>query len=212
MYIFGAPLPAYTASYSGFKLSDTPASLTTPVSITSAATQSSPVGTYAIVPSAAASGNYIVNFANGAIYIIGAQSSGALASSANPALPGATVTFTYTLSPVAPSTAVPGGTVTFKTNGVIATTTAAINGSGAASFSTAQLPHGLSTITAEYAGDGNFSGATNSLTQNINSPVIANTDTIERYPLSSVKVRKSTLLANDTDADTDTLTDRKSVV
>ena len=204
--IFGAPLPAYTANYSGFKLSDTPASLTTPVSITSAATQSSPVGTYAIVPTAAASGNYIVSFANGAIYIIGAQSSGALASSANPALPGAMVTFTYTLSPVAPSTAIPGGTVTFKTNGVIATTTAAINGSGAASFSTAQLPHGLSTITAEYAGDGNFSGATNSLTQNINSPVIANTDTIERYPLSSVKVRKSTLLANDTDADTDTLT------
>jgi hypothetical protein len=68
------------------------------------------------------------------------------------------------------------------------------------------LPHGYHTITAEYAGDGNFSGATNSLTQNINSPVVANTDTLERYPLSTIKVRKSTLLANDTDADNDTLT------
>lgn len=203
--IFGAPLPAYTASYSGFKLTDTPASLTTPVSLTSAATQSSPVGTYAIVPAAAASPNYTVSFVDGSLYIIGAQSSALLVSSANPALPGATVTFTFTLTPVAPSTATPGGTVTFKTNGVIAAA-AAVNGGGVATFSTADLPHGLHTITAEYAGDGNFSGTTNSLTQNINSPVVANTDTIERYPLNTVKVRKSTLLANDTDADGDPLT------
>lgn len=203
--IFGAPLPTYTASYGGFKLSDTPASLTTPVALNSAATQSSPVGTYAIVASAAASPNYTVSFVNGTLHIIGAQSVGALASSANPALPAATVTFTYTLSPVAPSTETPTGTVTFKTNGTVATT-AAINGSGVASYSTADLPHGYHTITAEYAGDGNFSGATNILTQNINSPVVAATDTLERYPLSTIKVRKSTLLANDTDADLDTLT------
>ena len=203
--IFGAPLPAYTASYSGFKLSDTPASLTTPVSLNSAATQSSPVGVYDIVPSAAASANYTVSFVNGTLYIIGAQSSGALASSANPALPLANVTFTYTLSPVAPSTVTPGGTVTFKTNGVIATSTAAIS-SGVASYSTAELPHGYHTITAEYAGDGNFSGATNSFTQNINAPVVANADTLERYPLSTIKVRKSALLGNDTDADNDPLT------
>ena len=203
--IFGAPLPTYTASYSGFKLSDTFASLTTPVSLASAATQSSPVGTYAMVPSAAAGSNYTVSFANGTLYIIGAQSSGALASSANPATPGANVTFTYTLSPVAPSTATPSGTVTFKTNGTIATT-ATINGGGVASCSTAALTHGYHTITAEYAGDGNFSGATNALTQNINSPVVANADTLERYPLSTIKVRKSTLLANDSDADNDTLT------
>lgn len=203
--IFGAPLPAYTASYSGFKLSDTPASLATPVSLNSAAMQSSPVGTYAIVASAAASPNYTVSFVNGTLYIVSAQSSGVLASSANPALPAANVTFTYTLSPVAPSTGTPAGTVTFKTNGVTATT-AAINGSGVASYSTADLPHGYHTITAEYAGDGNFSGATNSLTQNINSPVVASADTLERYPLSTIKVRKSTLLANDTDADLDTLT------
>ncbi len=204
--IFGAPLPAYTASYSGFKLSDTAASLTTPVSLTSPAIQSSPVGTYAITPADAASPNYTVSFVNGTLYIIGAQSTGALASSANPAAQGANVTFTYALSPVAPSTATPSGTVTFKTNGVIATSTAAINGSGVASYSTTELPHGLSTITAEYAGDGNFSGATNSLTQNINSPVVANADTLERYPLSTIKVRKSTLLDNDTDADNDLLT------
>jgi hypothetical protein len=202
--IFGAPLPTYTASYSGFKLSDNPASLTTPVALNSAATQSSPVGAYDIVPSAAAGSNYVVSFVNGALYIIGAQSSGALASSANPALPAANVTFTYTLSPVAPSTETPTGTVTFKTNGVAATS-AAISG-GVASYSTTQLPHGYHIITTEYAGDGNFSGATNSLTQNINSPVVANADALERYPLSTIKVRKSTLLANDTDADGDTLT------
>lgn len=203
--VSGAPLPVFTATYSGFKLSDGSGNLTTLVSLTSAATQSSPVGTYAVVASDAASPDYSITFVHGTLHVISAHAIGVLASSANPALPGVTVMFTYTLNPLAPSAATPSGTVAFRTNGVTAATVS-INGSGVAEFSTAELPHGYHSITAEYAGDGNFSGATNSLKQNINTPVAALNDSIERYPLSTVKVKKSALLANDSDADGDALT------
>jgi hypothetical protein len=61
---------------------------------------------------------------------------------------------------------------------------------------------------AEYAGSLNFAGTTNSLAPNqvIDTPPVAGNDTIERYPTQGVKVRLSTLLANDSDADSDTLT------
>ena len=42
--------------------------------------------------------------------------------------------------------------------------------------------------------------------QVINTPPVAGADTIERYASQGVKVRLSTLLANDSDADGDTLT------
>src|SRR5439155_870843 len=79
---------------------------------------------------------------------------------------------------------------------------------GVATFTTNNLAHGSHTVAAEYAGNLNFVGTTNSLAQNqvINTPPLAGNDTIERNPAVSVKVRLSTLLANDSDADGDTLT------
>ena len=45
---FGLPVPTLTATYSGFMNGDTPASLTSPVALSTAAAAGSPVGIYAI--------------------------------------------------------------------------------------------------------------------------------------------------------------------
>jgi hypothetical protein len=61
---------------------------------------------------------------------------------------------------------------------------------------------------AEYPGDANFFGVSNSLApvQLVNTPPVAGTDTIERYASNGTKVEISTLLANDSDADGDIVT------
>src|SRR5205085_5022783 len=60
--VYGAGLPALTASYSGFVNGDTVASLDTPLSLTTTATASSAVGTYPIVASGASDANYTISF------------------------------------------------------------------------------------------------------------------------------------------------------
>jgi hypothetical protein len=110
-----------------------------------------------------------------------------------------------TLSAVAPGAGTPTGTVNFKVDGTLLGS--GTLSSGEATFTTNNLAHGSHTISAEYAGDTNFGGATNTLAQSqvINTPPVAGADTIERYPTGTVKVRLTTLLANDSDADSDSL-------
>jgi len=67
--IYGAALPALTASYSGFVNGDTPASLTTPVSLGTVTTASSPVGNYTITASRAVDTDYIINFVSGTLKV-----------------------------------------------------------------------------------------------------------------------------------------------
>jgi hypothetical protein len=66
---YGAALPAFTASYSGFVNSETPAVLTTPVTFSTAATAASNGGTYAIHPSGATAANYAITFVDGTLTI-----------------------------------------------------------------------------------------------------------------------------------------------
>jgi subtilisin-like proprotein convertase family protein len=203
---FGQALPAFTASYSGFVPGEDTNSLTSLATVSTTATATSDVGTYPISAIGAASPNYTFTYVDGTLTITQALSSGVVVSSANPALPGASVTFTATLSAVAPGAGAPAGTVNFRIDGSIIGSGNLVG--GVASFSTSNLAHGSHTVTAEYAGSLNFVGTTNSLAQSqvINTPPVANDDTIQRNPTQSVKVRLSTLLANDTDADGDTLT------
>ena len=51
--LYGAALPALSASYAGYVNGDTGTSLTTPVTLATAATPTSGVGKYAIIPSGA---------------------------------------------------------------------------------------------------------------------------------------------------------------
>jgi len=66
---------------------------------------------------------------------------------------------------------------------------------------------GTHSIVAEYAGDINFDGTTNSLipVQVVNAPPLAGTDTIERGLTNGTKVLIATLLGNDIDPDGDAI-------
>ena len=70
--VYGAALPAFTATYTGFVNGDTAASLTTPVTFTTTATAASGVGTYPISPSGATAANYTITFVNGTLTVAAA--------------------------------------------------------------------------------------------------------------------------------------------
>jgi len=66
---YGSPIPALTASYSGFVNGDTQASLPTPPTITTTATTNSPAGTYPITASGAVDNNYTIAYSPGTLTI-----------------------------------------------------------------------------------------------------------------------------------------------
>lgn len=102
-----------------------------------------------------------------------------LVSSANPSVFGQSVTFTASVSAVAPGAGTATGTVTFK-DGTTTVGTGTLNASGQATFTTSALsvsgsPH---NVTALYGGDGNFNGSTSSaLNQTVNK-ADTNTDVV----------------------------------
>ena len=67
--VYGAALPALTASYSGLVNGDTAASLTTPPTLTTTATAGSHVGTYAITASGAACADYTISYVAGTLTV-----------------------------------------------------------------------------------------------------------------------------------------------
>lgn len=67
--IYGAQLPQFTVSYSGFVGSDTPASLTGTLNFSTTATAASPVGTYTLTPGGLTSSNYTISFVSGMLSI-----------------------------------------------------------------------------------------------------------------------------------------------
>ncbi len=69
--VYGAALPALSATYSGFVNGETPASLTTPPKFTTDATASSPVvaGGYPITATGAVDGNYTITYATGTLTV-----------------------------------------------------------------------------------------------------------------------------------------------
>jgi hypothetical protein len=67
--VYGAPLPALTASYSGFVNGDTAASLTTASTLATTATASSHVGSYAITASGAADPDYRITYLSGTLIV-----------------------------------------------------------------------------------------------------------------------------------------------
>ena len=93
-----------------------------------------------------------------------ASSATALISSQNPSSQGSIVTFTATLTPLAPASTTPTGNVQFYSNGVALGSPVALT-DGVASLSTADLPAGTNTVLAAYAGDNNFLSSSNSLAQ-----------------------------------------------
>jgi autotransporter-associated beta strand protein len=95
--VFAAPLPPLTASFSGLVNGDTAAGLTTPPTLSTTATASSPVGTYPINVSGAVDPNYNISYVTGTLTIVQdvPAVSGVMANS-GPTNGGTTVTITGT--------------------------------------------------------------------------------------------------------------------
>src|SRR5205823_462146 len=93
-----------------------------------------------------------------------ADTSMTVSSSANPSVFGQAVTFTATVSPVAPGAGTRSGTVQFKTNGVNFGSAVSLSGGSATSVAVSSLSVGsVTTVTADYNGDGNFNSSSGSL-------------------------------------------------
>jgi len=97
-----------------------------------------------------------------------------LASSINPTVFGQATSLTATVAAVAPGAGTPTGSVNFYDAATLLGS-GTLNGAGVASLSTGALATGSRSLTAQYAGDGNFLTSTSStLTQTVNA---ANTTT-----------------------------------
>ena len=133
----------------------------------------------------------------------------ALSSSANSPVYGQSVTFTATVSPVAPATGTVSGTVTFKDGGATLGT-GTLNAQGIAAFTTNRLSAATATrsITAVYGGNTNFTGSTSSvLSQTVNklaltvSGITASNKVYDAKTTATLKTNSATLvgvLAGDT--------------
>ncbi|MGC3959113.1 MAG: MBG domain-containing protein [Verrucomicrobiota bacterium] len=200
---YGTTNPPLTGTLTGVLPGDT-----ITASYTTAADTNSPVGNYPITLTfsdpGGQLGNYSISTNFGWLTITPAASAAILASAANPALLGTVVTFQTMLSAQPPSVGVPAGTVQFKIDGSDYGPPVALT-AGQAEFSSATLAAGTHAISVEYAGDGNFLGATALLTpaQRINSVPVAGADFIASISGEVARTPVSALLANDSDPDGD---------
>ena len=95
--VYDAPLPALTASFSGFVNGDTPSSLTTQPTLSTTATASSPVGSYVINAGGAVDPNYNVSYVPGTLTVIpGVPAVSSVTSNAGPTTGGMEVTINGT--------------------------------------------------------------------------------------------------------------------
>ncbi|HWE02045.1 MAG TPA: Ig-like domain repeat protein [Tepidisphaeraceae bacterium] len=94
-------------------------------------------------------------------------------SSAKPSVAGQSVTFTATVSAVAPGSGTPTGNVKFM-DGSTVLATVALSSSGKATYATSRLSVASHTITAVYVDDANFAASTSAaLTQTVNRDATA---------------------------------------
>jgi hypothetical protein len=179
--------------------------LTALAKLTTTATAMSDVGVYPITAGDARSENYSFQYVSGSLNITQALTVARIVSSADQAAPGTKIEFTAQISAVAPGAGTPGGKVKFLIDGTEVATEVLVG--GAATFAINHMSHGTHTVVIEYGGDQNFVGTKAALEnkQTINSAPIAGDDKVERYATQGVKVRLSDLLANDRDADADSL-------
>jgi hypothetical protein len=109
---YGAALPTLTAGYSGFVNGDTAASLTTPPTLSTNATTTSPVGSCSITVSGASDPDYAISYVGGTLTIQGSTST-TVTSSLSSLSAFQPVTFTATVIDTAPGAGTPTGWVDF---------------------------------------------------------------------------------------------------
>jgi hypothetical protein len=140
--------------------------------VATCATAALTVGSHTVTAVYSGNGTYATSTSAPVIQVVGTGSTTtALVSSANPSVSGQTVTYTATVTAVAPAAGTRTGTVDFQDGGVdIAGCGAkAVAAAGTATCAIAYTGPGSHTITAIYSGDGNFTGSTSAvLTQSVN--------------------------------------------
>jgi hypothetical protein len=157
---YGAPLPAFTASYGGFVNADMPGNLGGALTFATPATAGSPVGSYVITPSGQVSTNYTIILVNGMLTVTQAVTTTTLSTSPNPSNFGQSVNLTANVAVVAPGAGAPTGTITFQDGGTTLGTGTLI--SNMATLSTSSLAPGSHSLTATYSGAVNFMGSSSS--------------------------------------------------
>src|SRR5262249_34097488 len=157
------------------------ATLTLPLGIGSTTLTASYTGTGNFANSTSAGVPLTVNRAATAV---------AVAPSVNTATTGQSVTFTATVSVLAPGMGLPSGTVTFKDGTVIVGTAQITPLTGKAMLTTSFAAAGGHTITATYSGDANFVGSLQTLTEQVNAPATTPQATTPTLAASASPVRK----------------------
>ena len=171
---FGAPLPAFTATFSGLVNGDTPASLAGSLALTTAATANSPVNGYPIVPSGVSSPNYTIAFINGTLTIVRASVLVSVGTTPEPSGLDQPMTFSATVVAAPPGAGSPTGIVRFF-DGLTLLGSSVLTG-GTASLATAGLDAGPHTIEARYDGNSSFDIGASSATHTVSSA--ANTPSV----------------------------------
>lgn len=156
------------------------------------------------VPGVAVIDDSVTNQINLVIYHPISTTNG-IASSPNPALPGASVTLTATVSALPPGTNPPSGVVTFRTNGVAMGAPVTLT-NGLACVTSTGLPHGFTCVLAEYAGGGVFLGSTGSVVQLVNTPPVPGVHEFWGLVNRPFVLSVAALVSQDRDADLDPLT------
>ncbi len=118
------------------------------------------VGPHTVVASYAAQGNFDPSSGTTSNFVVGkANASLVVTSSADPSVKGQPVTFTATATSTAGT---PAGDVTFTVGGT-PHGPITLNAQGVATYTATDLTVGSATVSAAYAGNGNFNGVTASL-------------------------------------------------
>ena len=153
---YGAPDPAFSASYSGLASGDNSSVLGGALvfSTNEPKTGFASPGNYTVAPAGLTSSNYSITFAAGTLTVVGAPTAVTVSPSATSVAIGQSLTITATVTALSPSVAAPsGGTVTFYVDGVAQPNPPVLSG-GSAKLVDSSLSAGAHTITASYSGGG----------------------------------------------------------
>ncbi len=138
--LYGDANPAFSATYTGFQGTDSAASLTGTLALTTPAVTTSSVGNYAIIPSGQSSANYTISYVNGALGVTPAPLG--IAANSTSKIYGDTLSFT--------------GTEFSSTGLKNGETIGSVSLASAGAVSTAGVAGGPYAITASAASGGTF--------------------------------------------------------
>lgn len=181
---FSSSLPMFTATFTGLASGQTIFNLSGTLTFATAATATSPVGTYAVTPGGLSSPNYVITYVSGTLTVVKVPVSLTLAASPTPSGLDMPITFAATVSGTQ-GVAIPAGVVRFLDGGTLLGTATLSN--GMASLLTGGLTAGSHTIEARFDGDASFEAGTIAATHVVNTAAATPAITIasSRQPASN---------------------------